>query len=63
VGIPAVPVMRPLSSERRRIFQRPVLTHDNYRLMRHYVMDLDRTVNANLMIGMVGAPSLTPLAT
>jgi hypothetical protein len=47
---------RPLPSERRRIIQRHVLSHDQLRLMRHYVIDPGRVMSANCMIGMTGSP-------
>ena len=47
---------RSLSSERRRIIQRHVLSHDQYRLMRHYVVDPEHVMLANRMIGMTGSP-------
>ena len=47
---------RPLPSERRRIIQRHVLSHDQYRLMRHYVIDPERVALINCMIGMTGSP-------
>ena len=56
VGLCAVPVKRPLSSERRRIIQRHVLTHDQYRILRHYVIDPERAMLVNLLISMVGLP-------
>jgi len=48
--------MPPLSSERRRIIQPHVLSHDQYRLMRHYVIDPERVMLANRMIGITGSP-------
>jgi hypothetical protein len=47
---------RPLPSERRRIIQRHVLSHDQFRLMRHYVIDPERVMLANCVIGMTGSP-------
>jgi hypothetical protein len=47
---------RPLPSERRRIIQRHVLSHDQLRLMRHYVIDPERVMLANCVIGMTGSP-------
>jgi hypothetical protein len=44
----------PLPPERRRR-GRCVLSHDQYRVLRHYVVDLERLVLANYAIGMVGA--------
>jgi hypothetical protein len=56
VGLSAVPMKRPLPSERRRIIQRHVLSHDQFRLMRHYVIDPERVMLANCVIGMTGSP-------
>jgi hypothetical protein len=47
---------RPLSSERRRIIQRHVLSHDQLRLMRHYVIDPERVALINCVIGMTVSP-------
>ena len=47
---------RPLSSQRRRIIHWHALSHDQYRLMRHYVIDPERVALINCMIGMTGSP-------
>jgi hypothetical protein len=47
---------RPLPSERRRIIQRYVVSHDQLRLKRHYVSDPERVALINCMIGMTGSP-------
>jgi hypothetical protein len=51
---------RPLSSERRRIIQRPVLTHNQWRLLQRYAMDPERAMLANCAIG--NASWCTPFA-
>ena len=47
--------VRPLPTIRRRRV-RHVLSHDQLRLMRHYVIDPERVMLANCMIGMTGSP-------
>ena len=46
----------PLPPGRRRIIQRHVLTHEQYRLMQHYVVDPERVMLPNCVIGMTGSP-------
>jgi hypothetical protein len=53
MGVPAVPVKPPLPSERRRIIQRRVLSHDQYRKLGHLYGYIDpmRTWRARIAIG------------
>jgi hypothetical protein len=46
----------PLPPGRRRIIQRRCLTHNQWRLLRHQIVDPDRARYVNLVLGMAGSP-------